>query len=176
MLIKDSGYLVNIDSINKEFSKVNLIGNQESIKFADELKTYAFSLQFKKIDEEVEDRRLGDSIRKEQKRLTVSSNANTSKKESYTMVLTHLLGKKLEQNAYFSVGDMSIWTLDMRNGSKIKYTITGRVGNDPMCGLTAKDNFGDVCAICIEKRGRDNVEVEFRYSAGVMTYKGYMKR
>ena len=96
--------------------------------------------------------------------------------QSYTFVLTHLLGKKLTQKAHFTVGNISVWTLDMRNGSKIKYTITGQVGSDPMCGLTAKDNFGDVCAICIEKKSGDGVEVEIRYTKGTFTYTGYLLR
>lgn len=102
--------------------------------------------------------------------------SNVENVQSYTFVLTHLLGKKLTQKAHFTVGNISTWTLDMRNGSKIRYTITGRVGSDPMCGITAKDNFGDVCAICIEKKSGDSVEVEIRYSAGTFTYTGYLLR
>ncbi len=105
--------------------------------------------------------------------IALTNNYNTT---SYTFVLTHLLGKKLNQSAYFTVGDMRVWTLDMRNGSKIRYTITGHVGSDPMCGLTAKDSFGDVCAICIEKTSGNNVEVEIRYSGTTFTYKGYLLR
>lgn len=114
--------------------------------------------------------------------MTKQNNSKTIESEiiedvqSYTFVLTHLLGKELKQNAHFIVGDMSVWTLDMRNGSKIRYTITGKVGSDPMCGLTAKDNFGDVCAICIEKTSGNGVEVEIRYTKGTFTYKGYLLR
>ncbi len=96
--------------------------------------------------------------------------------QTYKFILTHALGKKLTKQAYFYVGNQEVWTLDMRNGSKIRYTIKGRVGSDPMCGITAKDNLGDVCAICIEKKSGDSVEVEIRYSAGVMTYTGYILR
>ncbi len=108
--------------------------------------------------------------------MNVKNNSEIEKSQSFTMILTHLQGEKLNQNAHFIVGDIKVWTLDMRNGDKLKYTITGRVGNDAMCGVTAKDNFGDICAICIEKKSGDNVEVEFRYSAGIMTYTGYLSR
>jgi len=95
---------------------------------------------------------------------------------TYTFVLTHLGSIKLSQNAYFKAGDTKTWTLDLGKGNKIYYLITGRVGNNPMCGLTAKDNLGDICAICITKLSGDNVEIELRYSSRTFTYKGYILR
>lgn len=96
--------------------------------------------------------------------------------KTYKIVLTHMGSKKLIKDAYFYVGDEKVWTIDFRNGDKLRYTITGRVGSDPMCGLTSVDNFGDSCAICITKLSGDNLEVELRYLAGIVRYKGYITR
>ena len=76
---------------------------------------------------------------------------------------------------YLEAGNIGVWSLDIENET-IKYTITGRVGSDPMCGITAKDNFGNVCSICIEKTSSDNVEVEIRYVNVIRTYTGYISR
>lgn len=85
----------------------------------------------------------------------------------------------LEDNSgnrgYLEAGNIGVWSLDIENET-IKYTITGRVGSDPMCGITAKDNFGNVCSICIEKTSGDNVEVEIRYVNVIRTYTGYISR
>ncbi len=102
--------------------------------------------------------------------------ANQPTTKSFTFVLTHLENIKLKTSARFIAGDSNRWVLDLRNGSKITYTITGRVGNNPMCGLTAKDNLGDVCAICISKLSGDNVEIELKYSTKTFRYYGYLQR
>jgi len=96
--------------------------------------------------------------------------------KSFTFILTRLENIKLKRSARFIAGDTNQWVLDFRNGSKITYTITGRVGNNPMCGLTAKDNLGDVCAICVSKLSGDNVEIELKYSTKTFRYYGYIQR
>ena len=97
--------------------------------------------------------------------------------QTVTFILTHLGGRELEQKAYFYAGDSNPWSLDLRDGkSKFKYTITGRVGNDAMCGLTARDNLGKSLAICISKMYGDAVEIELRYTNKILTFKGYLKR
>jgi hypothetical protein len=108
-------------------------------------------------------------------RINASSNENNSS-SSYTFILTHLLDKKLTKNAYFTVGDMKVWELDFRNGEKIKYTIISMNPDNPMCGITARDNFGDTCEICITKTSGDNTKVEFKYNGKRLTYKGYLLR
>lgn len=96
---------------------------------------------------------------------------------TFKFILTHLGSRELDQKAYFYAGDSNPWILDLRDGkSKFKYTITGRVGNDSMCGLTAKDNFGKSLAICITKLHGDSVEIELRYMDKILTFKGYLSR
>lgn len=108
-------------------------------------------------------------------RINASSNESNSS-SSYTFILTHLLDKKLTTNAYFTVGDIKVWELDFRNGEKIKYTILSMNPDNPMCGITARDNFGDTCEICITKTSGDNTKVEFKYNGKRLTYKGYLLR
>ena len=113
--------------------------------------------------------------------LFASNRINAASKESssgqsYTFVLTHLLDKKLTKDAYFSVGNMKVWELDFRNGKTIKYTIISMNPDNPMCGITAKDNLGDTCEICITKTSGDNTKVEFKYDDKRLTYKGYLMR
>ncbi len=103
--------------------------------------------------------------------------ASKSSQSTFMFVITHLGNRELDQKAYFYAGDSNPWTLDLRDGkSKFKYTITGRVGNDSMCGLTAKDNLGKSLAICITKLHGDSVEIELRYMDKVLKFKGYLSR
>ena len=96
--------------------------------------------------------------------------------QTFTFVLTHLLDKKLTKDAYFSVGNKKVWELDFRNGDKIYYTIISMNPDNPMCGITAKDNFGDTCEICITKIHGDNSKIKFKYNGKRLTYKGYLLR
>lgn len=100
----------------------------------------------------------------------------SSSSQTFTFVLTHLLEKKLTKDAYFSVGNKKIWELDFRNGDKIYYTIISMNPDNPMCGITAKDNFGDTCEICITKIHGDTSKIEFKYNGKRLTYKGYFLR
>ena len=102
--------------------------------------------------------------------------ANNPPDKSFTFIFTRLGNIKLKKSARFIAGDTNRWILDFRNGSKITYTITGRVGNNPMCGLTSKDNLGDVCAICVSKLSGDNVEIELKYSTKTFRYYAYIQR
>ena len=96
--------------------------------------------------------------------------------QSYTFVLTHLLGKKLKTSAYFKVGNMKKWTLDFRNGDKIIYTIVGKSGSNPLCGLSAKDNKGDYCTICVTPKPGKRVVIEITYGSRNFKYSGYISR
>lgn len=104
------------------------------------------------------------------------SDNQTNSAKSFTFILTHLLDTKLTKNAYFIVGDMKVWELDFKNGKKINYTIVSMNPDNPMCGITAKDNFGDICEICITKTSGDNTKVEFKYNGKRLTYNGYLLR
>ena len=107
----------------------------------------------------------------------IKANPNgNSTSQSYTFVLTHLLDKKLIKDAYFTVGNTSVWELDFRNGKTIKYTITYMNPDNPMCGITARDSFGDTCEICITKTSGDETSIEFKYGTKVVTYKGHLLR
>tara|TARA_Y100001001_G_scaffold129289_1_gene128375 strand:- start:1150 stop:1533 length:384 start_codon:yes stop_codon:yes gene_type:complete len=92
---------------------------------------------------------------------------------TYKFVLTHLLDKKLTKDAYFFVGDMETWTLDFRNGRKITYRIISMNENNPLCGITARDSFGDTCDICITTSSNKGANIEFKYGSKRLTYKGY---
>lgn len=100
-------------------------------------------------------------------------NSNT---KTFTIVLTHLLDKKLEKDAYFYFGDQAVWELDFRNGDKIKYTVISMNPDNLMCGINTRDNLGDSCEICITKLSGDNAKVEFKYNGKRLTFKGYMER
>jgi len=107
-----------------------------------------------------------------------ANNINDDKVNSkrYKFVLTHMLGKKLDNNAYFYVGDFKVWELDFRNGDVINYTIVSMDSNNTMCGITAKDSYGDFCEICITKKYGDTTEVEFKYNGKKIIYTGYLQR
>lgn len=92
---------------------------------------------------------------------------------TYKFVLTHLLDKKLTKDAYFYVGDISTWTLDFNNGEKITYRIVSMNEDNPLCGITARDSFGDTCDICITTLSNKGAKVEFKYGGKRLTYKGY---
>tara|TARA_B110000093_G_C12637096_1_gene272662 strand:+ start:66 stop:452 length:387 start_codon:yes stop_codon:yes gene_type:complete len=96
--------------------------------------------------------------------------------QSYTFILTHLLGEKLTKDAHFTVGNMKTWELDFRNGDIIKYRIITMNPDNPMCGISAQDNLDDYCDICITKTYGDKVKIEFKYGNKRLTYDGYIKR
>src|SRR5690606_13699943 len=100
----------------------------------------------------------------------------TESTQTYKFVLTHLLGKKLKTPAYFYVGNKKIWRLDFRNGDKINYTIISMNEDNLMCGISARDNLGDYCEICITKTSGNNTKIEFKYGRKRLTYSGYMLR
>lgn len=52
LLIKDSGFIVNIDSVKNEFKNIKIDSAELGLKYAKNLKEYGFDLQFKKIDKE----------------------------------------------------------------------------------------------------------------------------
>ena len=96
--------------------------------------------------------------------------------QSYQFILTHMLGKKLQKPAYFTVGNQEVWILDFRNGDKIYYTIKSMNESNPLCGVSAKVNLGDYCQICITKLSGDNTNVEFNYGGKRISYTGYLSR
>jgi hypothetical protein len=96
--------------------------------------------------------------------------------QSYKFVLTHLLGKKLTSSAFFTVGNISVWTLDFRNGDEIRYTIKSKSGSNPLCGLSAKDNMGDYATICVTPGSGGTVTVEIAYNSRNFKYTGYISR
>lgn len=106
----------------------------------------------------------------------VLKNADNNNGKTFTIVLTHLLDKKLTKDAYFYFGDQAVWELDFRNGDKIKYTVISLNPDNLMCGITARDNLGDSCEICITKLTGDNAKVEFKYNGKRLTFKGYILR
>lgn len=91
--------------------------------------------------------------------------------------LTECLGKDLVKPATFTVDANSTeWVLDFNNGSSLTYTIISGNENDPLCGLKAKDSYGDRCTICIKKNESGSSTVTFGYSGKTLVYKGeYMK-
>lgn len=106
----------------------------------------------------------------------ISNKAEPAYFQTYRFILTHLLDKKLNKEAYFTVGNQKIWELDFRNGDKIKYTVVSMNPDNPMCGITARDSFGDICEICITKITGDKTKIEFKYDGKRLTYRGYISR
>ncbi|MEQ8878206.1 MAG: hypothetical protein RLQ12_01165 [Cyclobacteriaceae bacterium] len=100
--------------------------------------------------------------------------AKDEPQDNFRIVLTHLLGKRLDTNANFYFGEQKVWRIDFNNGEEIKYTIISFDDiNNPMCGINARDNFGDTCEICITVNSSSNIEVVINYSGKRFTYKGY---
>ena len=95
----------------------------------------------------------------------------------YRFKLTELLGKSLIKPATFTVDPSSTkWILNMNNGKSITYTILSGNGDDPLCGLRAKDSLGDRCEICIKNTGGTSTTVTFNYSGSRYVYTGnYIK-
>ena len=86
-------------------------------------------------------------------------------------VLTNLLGKKLDKEAYFYV-DGAKWKLDYNNGDKIYYQVISGNEATPLCGINTIDNYKEDCEICITKNGDDAI-VQFKYAKGTLSYNGY---
>ena len=53
LLIKDSGYEINIDSLENKYRVIKKDSAELALNYTKELKDYAFDLQFKRIDEEI---------------------------------------------------------------------------------------------------------------------------
>lgn len=123
------------------------------------------------IINELENKKVREEQLKESMKELREEQQRNMRKGIYSFSLEDSSGNR----GYLKAGNIDVWSLDISNET-IKYTITGRVGSDPMCGITAKDNFGNVCSICIEKTSGDNVEVEIRYVNGTRTYTGYISR
>lgn len=88
-------------------------------------------------------------------------------------VLTHLLGKKLKVDAHFILTSDTQWTLDLRNGDKIKYNVISYNQSNQLCGIKCVDSNGDKCEICISKQLGNETIITFKYNKGTLTYKGY---
>lgn len=105
-----------------------------------------------------------------------TSDISSSAATTYKFILTECLGKDLLKPATFIVDPSSTkWKLDFNNGESIIYTIISGNQHDPLCGLNAKDNFGDRCKICIKNNGR-KVTITLDYSGKVLVYKGYFEK
>lgn len=111
-----------------------------------------------------------DSTQTEVLNTETSTSANS---KLYRFNLTECLGKDLIKPATLTVDAASTnWLLDFNNGSSLTYTVISGNEYDPMCGLKAKDNNGDMCEICIKKNEDDRTTVTFDYSGKKMIYKG----
>jgi hypothetical protein len=88
-------------------------------------------------------------------------------------VLTHGFDKKLKTPAYFYCGNRPVWTLDYRNGKKITYKPLKFDKYNMLCNIEARDSNGDYCEICITKTDGKNAVVQFKYTAGTLSFKGY---
>lgn len=101
-----------------------------------------------------------------------SPTPSESSSKVYRFNLTECLGKDLVKPATFTVDPTSTnWELDFNNGTSLTYTIISGNQYDPMCGLKAKDSYGDRCEICIKKEGDETV-VTFDYSGKKLVYRG----
>ena len=100
----------------------------------------------------------------------------TSKKTTngvYNFSLTEVNGRKIEGVATFTA-NTPINRFELKvDGETFHYTPTGRVGNDPLCGITATDKFGRSTAICVEIISRSNVKIRVWNSHQKFNFKGY---
>jgi len=110
----------------------------------------------------------------------VALHSNNLPKEFFqtypTFILTKSLGKPLKTNAHFITNGSGKWLIDYRQGDKIYYTVISMNEKNPMCGISARDNFGDKVDICITKTSGDGVSIELKYGERRMVYTGYIKR
>lgn len=101
---------------------------------------------------------------------------SSTPKSVYNFTLTECIGKDLDKAATFMVDTKSTnWVLDFNNGESITYTIQSGSSSDPMCGLKARDSFGDLCTICIRPNG-GQVKIDFDYSGKRLIYSGYHQK
>ncbi|WP_394991108.1 hypothetical protein [Emticicia sp.] len=93
--------------------------------------------------------------------------------QSKRFILTHLLGERMKNDAYFTLTGDTEWTLDYRNGDKIKYKIISYNKYNQLCGMDCVDSLGERCEICISKQSGNETIITIDYKKGVLTYKGY---
>jgi hypothetical protein len=93
--------------------------------------------------------------------------------QSKRFILTHLLGEKMKNDAYFTLSGDTEWTLDYRNGEIIKYKLISYNKYSQLCGMKCVDSLGDSCEICISKQSGNETIITIEYDKGVLTYKGY---
>ena len=108
-------------------------------------------------------------------------NNSTSNKSEYNQnkkvtkfILTECLGMEMPKNATFNIptnGDN--WSIDFNNGDVIIYKLQTLNKYNMLCGITAIDNFGDNCEICITPDGDKKAIITFKYGSKTITYKGY---
>jgi hypothetical protein len=91
----------------------------------------------------------------------------------YNFTLTEVNSREIEGLATFIV-NTPINRFELKvDGETFYYTPTGRVGDDPLCGITATDKFGRSTAICVEIISRSNVKVRVWNSGQRFNFKGY---
>jgi hypothetical protein len=95
--------------------------------------------------------------------------------EVYRYILTHREKQKLKTPLEFVTGLDLKWTLDLKNGGKIIYTIIYQNIITPMCSVKARDSSGNNCEICITTNGTKAI-VEFRYEKETVIYSGYLSK
>jgi hypothetical protein len=101
---------------------------------------------------------------------------SNSQAGSFTFVLTHALGQRLNPAAHFTVGEHKKWTLDMGNNGVVYYNIISMNKDNMMCGIRSRDSYGDLADICITKKSNDNVSIEIKYGGKRIKYEGYLRR
>lgn len=88
-----------------------------------------------------------------------SSATKKTSKGVYEFALTEVNGREIDGNATF-VANTPINRFELKvDGETFYYTPTGRVGNDPLCGITATDKHGRQTAICVEIFSKTNVKI-----------------
>lgn len=101
---------------------------------------------------------------------------STSKRATngvYNFTLTEVNGRKIEGVATFTA-NTPINRFELKvDGETFYYTPTERVGNDPLCGITATDKFGRSTAICVEIISSTNVKIRVWNSGQKFNFKGY---
>ncbi|NMH28490.1 hypothetical protein [Flavobacterium silvaticum] len=117
----------------------------------------------RRIDEE-------NSLNSEPPTETIAYSENKIDPEHIVFRLTHMMGEKMKQPAYFTL-EGTKWTLDLGDGSEIDYEVISSDKYNPMCGIKAMDNFGDLATICVTKQPAHTL-IQFSYADKTMTYFG----
>lgn len=99
---------------------------------------------------------------------------NNTFTEPPTFVLTEMNGRKLEENAYFTINYDNTLVLKTADNKTFKYIPYKHFGDEPLCNILAKDFRDENTAICIKVESNSNVLIMIENDK-ITNFKGYRK-